>query len=68
MRISQPIPMKTLGNLTENGTLSTVELTSTSTKRQKAFYIDMLVTFVFKYMNLGKLYLTWLSLRQQSRS
>ena len=36
-------------------------VTSTSTKWEKAFYIEMLKVFVFKYMNLGKLYLTYLS-------
>ena len=36
-------------------------VTSTSTKREKAFYIEMLVVFVFQYMSLGKLNLTYLS-------
>jgi hypothetical protein len=34
---------------------------ATSTKWQKTFYIETLVTFVFKYRNLGKLYPTYLS-------
>ena len=36
-------------------------VTPNSTKWEKAFYIEMLGVFVFEYMNLGKLYLTYLS-------
>ena len=36
-------------------------VTSTSTKWQKAFYVETLVTFAFKYRNLCKLYSTYLS-------
>ena len=36
-------------------------MTSTLTKWQKTFYIETLVTFVFKYRNLCKLYWTYLS-------
>jgi len=36
-------------------------VTSTLTKWQKTFYIETLITFVFKYRNLGKSYSTYLS-------
>ena len=36
-------------------------VTSTLIKWQKTFYIETLVTFVFKYRNLCKLYSTYLS-------